>query len=207
VSDPASRWSALHHGIDPGGLPLVGGWLRSMWWLAAPLARIRVPPTAVTLLGVLLALGAVPVAARLPWVALVLVLGSVLADGLDGAVAVLTDRATSRGRIADAVSDRIADCAFPAVIWRCGAPGWLALVAALTALGLEGVRLLRGGRALSAITVGERPSRTICTVLACGCAGVSGASWPASVCAVVWMALAGIGSVQLNRARPGAQRA
>jgi phosphatidylglycerophosphate synthase len=202
VSEPAARWSGLHHGLDPAGLPFVRGWLRVMWGLAAPLVRLRVPPTAVTVAGAAAALVAVAVAGAAPWVALGLVLVSVVFDGLDGAVAVLADRATAGGRIADAVADRIADCAFAAVIWRCGAPVGLALVAAFASLSLEALRRRVGGRLRSMITVGERPSRTICAVLAGGCAGLSAATWPATVCAAVWIGLAAVGLAQLIRARP-----
>lgn len=157
-----------------------------MWWLAAPLVRLRTPPLLITCLGALAALAAVAV---VPWWALLLVLVSVALDALDGAVAVLSDRVSAAGAIADRVADRVADCAFAAVIWRCGAPWPLALAAAALTLGLEGWRELRRRALLTTLTVAERPTRAICTVLACVCAGVSSAPWPPTVCAAVWAAL------------------
>ena len=62
---------------------------------------------------------------------------------------------------------------------------------------IEGVRVVRGGAALARITVAERPTRAICTVLACGSAAVSTATWPPTVCAVVWAALGVVGIVQV----------
>lgn len=187
----AAAWSAAHHGLDPRTVPGLGRWLRSVWWLAGPLVRVRTPPLLITVLGALAALAAVIAVVwwAAPWWALPLVLVSVALDALDGAVAVLTSRVSPAGAIADRVADRVADCAFAAVIWRCGAPWSLALAAAALTLLLEGWRELRRGPLLTTLTVAERPTRAICTVLACLCAGVSSATWPATVCAAVWAAL------------------
>jgi phosphatidylglycerophosphate synthase len=198
VRVPAQGWAALHHGLDPGDVRLLPGWLRLMWAVGRPLARLRVPPTALTALGVVLAVDALLFARRRPWAALALVLAAVLCDGLDGAVAVLSDRASAAGAVADKLADRICDCAFAGVLWQCGAPWWLALAAAALSLVHEGVRELLGGRRRTRITVAERPTRTVCALLACLCAGVSAASWPPTVCAAVWVAAAVVGLAQLR---------
>lgn len=197
---PAAGWSALHHGLDPSGNRLLRFWLRFVWLLARPLARARIPPLVLTLAGLVLAVDAALFAARLPWVALGLVLLSVVCDGLDGAVAVLTSSASAFGSVADKVADRVSDCAFAAVLWRCGAPWWLALAAGALSLVHEGVRAVVGGARLSRLTVAERPTRTVCAVLACGSAGVTSATWPATVCAGVWVGLAVVGLGQVIRA-------
>lgn len=201
MPEPAAAWSALHHDLDPSGVPLLRHWLRLMWRLAGPLARLRVRPIVVTLAGVVLAVDAALLAARLPWVALALVLLSVVCDGLDGAVAVLSSSASAFGSAADKAADRLADCAFAVVLWRCGAPWWLAVAAGALSLVHEGVRVVLGGARLARITVAERPTRVICAVLACGCAGVSTAAWPPTVCAAAWVALALVGLGQLARRR------
>ncbi|MGH3493716.1 MAG: CDP-alcohol phosphatidyltransferase family protein [Sciscionella sp.] len=199
MNDPAAGWSALHHGLGPGEVPLLRPWLRLMWWLARPLARLRVPPLVITLAGVVLAFDAALFASHLPWLAFAMVALSVVCDGLDGAVAVMGSRASESGSIADKVADRVADCLFAVVLWRCGAPWWLALAAGALSLVHEGLRVALGGARLARITVAERPTRAICTVLACGCAGVCSASWPPTVCAAVWIALAVVGLGQLVR--------
>jgi len=186
-------WSQQHHGIDPARVPLLTGWLRLVWTLARPLRRV--PPLVLTVLGAALAVGAVFVT---PWSALVLILAAVLCDALDGAVALLAERSTASGAVADKVADRIADTAFALVIWRCGAPLWLALGAAAISLALEGIRELRRGRALARITVAERPTRAICAVLACVTA--SWGDWAPTTCAAVWIALGVVGIVQVVRA-------
>jgi CDP-diacylglycerol--glycerol-3-phosphate 3-phosphatidyltransferase len=188
--DLIEAWSALHRGLRPS--PLVRRWLTLMWTLAGPLAAASVPPAAITAAGVLLALDAPLFAARLPLVALVLVLAAALCDGLDGAVALLQARTTRAGAVADTIADRIADTAFALVIWQAGAPLWLALVAAALSVGLE----LARRRPL--ITVAERPTRVICTALACVSAAISDAAWPPPVCAAVWVAATLVAFVQIT---------
>jgi phosphatidylglycerophosphate synthase len=160
--------------------------------------RLRIPPTTLTVLGALLAVDAVLLAADQPWVALALVLLSVLCDGLDGAVALLGRRVTVAGAYADRVADRLADLAFAAVLWRCGAPWGLALAAGVLSLLHETIRVMRGRDLLARITVAERPTRTICAALACASSAVSSATWPPTVCAAVWTGLAIIGLAQLR---------
>lgn len=186
-------WSQLHHGIEPSQVPLLRGWLRAVQLLARPLRGV--PPLAITVVGPLFALVAIAAA---PWLAFALVVAAVLCDALDGAVALAAGQASAFGAVADKVADRVADSAFAVVVWRCGAPLWLALSAGALSLVHEGVRETRRGAALRTITVAERPSRAICTLLACATAGLG--AWAPTTCAAVWVALALIGLVQVARA-------
>lgn len=195
MTDPAARWSVLHHGIDPAQVPLLSPWLRTMWWLVRPLAAVRVPPTLITALGVVLAVDGALLASGHPWAALVTVLLAALCDALDGAVAVVGDRATRAGAIADAVADRICDVLFAVVVWRCGAPWWAALGCGAVALGVDLLRRVR--RVPARITVAERPSWTVCTVLACASSAVTSTAWPVDVCAGVWLGLGLVGLAHL----------
>jgi CDP-diacylglycerol--glycerol-3-phosphate 3-phosphatidyltransferase len=175
-------WAQLHHGIDPGTVPFLRSWLRLVWAIARPLKGV--PPVAFTVGGAVLAVAAVFTGR---WPALALVLAAVLCDALDGAVALASGRVSAFGSLADKTADRIADTAFALVIWRCGAPLWIALGAATISLVLEGTRELRRGRALAVISVCERPSRVICTVLAC--VSAPWGAWAPTTCAAVWIAL------------------
>lgn len=188
-------WSALHHGIDPARVPLLHTWLRLVWCVARPL-RV-VPPLVLTALGAVLAVDALLLASSQPWIALALVVLATLCDALDGAVALISSRVTRFGALADKVADRIADTAFAFVIWRFGAPLWLAAVAATLSLAHEAVREIGAAVLRSTITVAERPTRVICTLVASVCSGVSSAAWPQTVSAAVWVALAAVGLVQL----------
>jgi phosphatidylglycerophosphate synthase len=193
-------WSQLHSGIEPDSVPFLRPWLRVVQAAARPLAGVQVSPTVITVVGALLAVAAVPLATAAPLVALLCVLLSCLCDALDGAVAVLTNRATRLGARADAIADRIADAAFAIVLWRCGAPWELAVVAGGLSLGRELCRVVVPWTR-SIITADERPTRAICTGVALVCAAVTSAAWPATVCAAVWAFLATVGWLQF-RLRP-----
>jgi phosphatidylglycerophosphate synthase len=173
-----SGWSALHEGIDPAGVPFVRGWLSLMYGAGRPLAAAKVPPSAITLAGVLSAWGAALVAgggARWPLLAVVLVIASAFADGLDGAVAVLSRRVSAAGATLDTVCDRISDAAYAVGLWLLGAPAWSAVLWVVLTYGLELVRW-RARRGVSArldvVTVGERPTRIIVTAFTLAGAGV-----------------------------------
>lgn len=206
TSDPsdrdelARRWSALHHGIDPRSMPLLGGWLRLMWAGGRVLARAGVPPTAVTVAGVVTAAGAVALAADRPVAAGLAVVGAAVCDGLDGATAVVAQRQSRSGRVADAIADRLCDGAFAAVLSRRGVPAPVAAAAVASAWGVDTLRRVR--RVPDRVTVAERPTFTICAALACVSAPVTRGTWPARLSAGVWIGAGAVGIVQLLRTRP-----
>jgi phosphatidylglycerophosphate synthase len=199
------RWAALHGGYDPTGTAVTGRWLGLVYRLAAPLARRRVSPSGLTLLGVVVSV-AVPLVALLGdrWVLLaipVVVLGGVL-DNLDGAVAVLTGRASRFGYVLDSTADRVSDAAYALALWPLGAPAWLCALAAGLAWLPEYVRAraaAAGMTDLEILTVWERPTRIILTALLLLGAGVL-AGHPGAVAvagAVAWSALGAVAVGQL----------
>ncbi|MBM9468893.1 CDP-alcohol phosphatidyltransferase family protein [Nakamurella leprariae] len=199
AGDLGQRWSSLHHGIDPTAVPLVRRWLGLMWAGGRVLSRAGIPPTAVTAAGVALAGGAVALARDRPGPAAVAVIGAALCDGLDGATAVVGDRATRSGALADAVADRLCDGAFAAVLWRRGAPSRAAATAAGLAWGVDTLRRVR--HVPDRITVAERPTFAICAAATCAAAATTRARWPAGLSAGVWIAAGIVGIGQVLRAR------
>ena len=145
------RWEELH-GVAAS--PLVRRWLRLVLWLSRPLA---VPAWAVTLTGLAVTLLALVVPLRAA--AACVLLGGLL-DGLDGCVAVLRGTASDAGRRLDHAADRTGEVVFGVLLWRAGAPVWLAGLAVALVLGVEAVR-----RA-PVVTVGERPVRVLLTAAA-----------------------------------------
>jgi CDP-diacylglycerol--glycerol-3-phosphate 3-phosphatidyltransferase len=163
------RWSALHGGAAPRGV--VAGWLTLVHVVATPLVRLRVPPDVVTLLGLLVAALVPLLAARgsAGQVAAALVVAvSGLADSLDGAVAVMTDRVTRWGALLDALVDRVADAVLASALWVLGAPGWLCVAGVGVGWLHEYVRARAGGLGMvgvGTITISERPTRIIVVVM------------------------------------------
>jgi phosphatidylglycerophosphate synthase len=171
-----AAWSTWHGGADPTASRMVHGWLSGMYALARRVAGL--PPAAVTAAGLLVAGAAVvPAAVGGLWLLLagVLVGVSAVLDGLDGALAIATGRASRRGFVLDSAVDRLSEGAFAAALWVAGAPGWLA--AAFGGLcWLPDYLRARAGQAgvieTGQLSVWERPTRVAMTGFTLGGAGV-----------------------------------
>lgn len=206
----AGTWARLHGGFDPRtATPAVEIWLRLSYVLGSWLGRLRVPPTAVTVVGVLLSI-LVPVTAVRspagPILAAVFVLLAAIADSVDGAIAVAAHRSSRLGYVYDSVADRIGEVAWLVAFWLIGAPG--VVVSAAGALSwlheyLRARAVSAGMREIGAVTVGERPIRVLFALagfVLAGLAGLIGLDLAAGTVTVVasgWVLIAAFGLVQL----------
>ena len=199
-------WRRLHAGYDvANGSAWVRGWLRLQYRLARPLAVAGVSPSAVTGLTALLAAGAAAGAAlggRWPLLGALLVVLSGVGDGLDGAVAVLSHRATAWGYVLDSLVDRINELLLIAALVAVGGAPLVAVHCAVLVFLLEYLRARAGNAGhgeITAITVAERPNRVIGVALGLAGAGVSPAlaAQVATAALGLLAALSAIGLVQL----------
>jgi phosphatidylglycerophosphate synthase len=203
--DYLDRWRTLHGGYDPRSSRLVGPWLTVIYALARPFARIGVPPDAVTLLGVavsgvvvwLCALGG-----RWALLAAFVVGASGILDSLDGAVAVLTDRATRWGAVLDSVVDRVSDVLYLVALWLVGAPAWACVAAGVVVLVQEYARARAtaiGMDDVGVVTIGERPTRVIVVAMFLLGAGIyaGSAAWWATLGAYASLGVGVVALVQL----------
>jgi CDP-diacylglycerol--glycerol-3-phosphate 3-phosphatidyltransferase len=198
------RWQGLHGGYDPRSSRLVGPWLTVIYTLARPFARIGVPADVVTLLG--LAVSGVVVwlcALGDRWVLLAafVVGASGVLDSLDGAVAVLTGRATRWGAVLDSVVDRASDVLYLVALWLVGAPAWVCVAAGAVVLTQEYARARAtavGMDDVGVVTIGERPTRVIVVAMFLLGAGIylESAGWWASLGAYASL---GVGLVALTQ--------
>jgi phosphatidylglycerophosphate synthase len=206
--DYLARWSAVHGALDPRANRLVLGWLTMVHRLARPFVRRRVPPGRITLLGALCAVAAALLAVvGGPWVlfGIPLVVATSVLDGLDGAVAVMTDRVTAWGRVLDPLADRVGDLAFLTALWVLGAPGLLVAAVGAATLVQESVRATgsaAGLRETGVVTIWERPTRVVLTSFALAGAGIGAVAGPspalvATASAALAAVLAAVGLVQL----------
>src|SRR5690349_3484672 len=174
------------------------------------LARLRVGPSTVTTVGLLLCV-AVPLACLAARGGLllggVLVLLAGVADALDGAVAVLTGKATRTGFVYDSVADRLGEAAWLTAFWLAGVPAWLAVATGAASWLHEYLRARATGAGMTeigAVTVGERPARVSVAVTALILAPIAALLVPAwvagvlTVAAAVWLLLQVIGLAQLT---------
>jgi phosphatidylglycerophosphate synthase len=175
-----SQWSQSHGGYDVDRSRLVRGWLAVVGGLARPLSRRRISPHVVTLTAVAVAAASVPVAGegRLRLlVAAVLASASGVLDGVDGAVAVQSGRATRWGFVVDSVADRLADALLLTALWRAGAQPAVVVGAGVAVVLLEYTRAraaAAGMTDIGIVSVGERPMRVIVVVMTLVTAAVVG---------------------------------
>ncbi|MGN6089141.1 MAG: CDP-alcohol phosphatidyltransferase family protein [Actinomycetales bacterium] len=200
------RWTRLHGGYDPRGNWIVAFWLSLTYVVARPLAVAGLTPDVVTVgtavLGSVAVVSTAAVGGHIVILTSSLVVLSALADNLDGALAVLLDRATSWGYVLDSVCDRVVDAAFLVALWVVGSPGWLVALCG----GVMGLLEYARARAVGAgmpdigvVTIGERPTRVIVTaafLLGAGLYVSAAATW-ASLGAVAWLAVHAVALVQL----------
>lgn len=208
--DYAAIWARLHGGFDPRlAAPSVRGWLRMAYRIGYLLARLRVTPSAVTVVGVLLSV-AVPVAVlRTPTGPLIgagLVVLSAVADSVDGALAVVTNRYSRLGYVYDSVADRFGEACWLVAFWLVGAPGILVVAAGALSWLHEYVRaraVSAGMKEIGTVTAGERPTRVSVGLVGLLAAGVTGLIQPdlaagtITVVSAVWILLALFGLAQL----------
>jgi phosphatidylglycerophosphate synthase len=196
-------WAALHGGYDPRGSALVRRWLALTYAVARPLARVGVAPDPVTGLAVLASAAAAALAAaggRWSLLAALVVVCSGLLDSVDGAVAVLTSRATGWGHVLDSVADRVSDTAYLVALWLAGAPVPLCVAGGVLMFLQEYARARAGSAGLTevgVVTVWERPTRVIVTAAFLLCVGLFLDDVWAGLGVAAWVGLGAVGLVQL----------
>jgi len=198
-------WSALHGGYDARSSFFPRVWLTFAHACARPLVRAGASPNAVTMLGLVVsALALWPAVVGGRWLLLIplIVAMSGLIDNLDGAVAVMTGRTTRWGYVLDSVVDRLSDTIYLVVLLVIGAPVWACVVGGGLMLLQEytRARAAAGGMSeIGVVTVWERPTRVVVTVmfvLGAGIYGGAAATW-AAWGAYAWVGLGAVGCVQL----------
>jgi CDP-diacylglycerol--glycerol-3-phosphate 3-phosphatidyltransferase len=211
--DYLAAWAAGHGGHHPDS----GGrgeraWFALVFRLAAPLRAIS--PDVLSGAAVAVAAGAALLAggsARWCLLAAVLVVLSALLDGVDGAVAVMTGRASRWGHLVDSLGDRVAEALFGLALYEAGAPWQLCALAVACGWLQEYARARAAAGGVTdilVVTVAERPTRVIATVVGLLAAGALGGNAvgefdaeTAAFCGtVVWVALGLVGFVQLLHA-------
>lgn len=199
-------WSALHGGYQRGRSRMVDGYLRVVYAIAKPFAAVSASPDLVTTLGLLVGVS-VPfitgVGEPLAWACgAVIVVASGVIDGVDGAVAVLSSKASRWGHVADSLVDRLVEVAMLIALHRSGAPAQVALLAGVMTACQEYARARAAGVGLTditVVTVSERPTRIIATAAAfLGAAALPQHSAVVITAATsLWAALGVIGLVQM----------
>jgi hypothetical protein len=203
----AASWAAQHGGYDLRRAPVpVRSWQQLAYGVGRLLALLRVPPVAVTVLGLAAALGVAHLAggagAALLAAAGLVLLGAFLA-AVDTAVGLLAAPVRRTAGIRLAVAGRLSEVAWLVGFWIAGVTGPL-VVACGVLTGLhEYVRaraLAAGMSRIGAQTAGDRSMRVGVAVVGLGLATLAGPRLGPGVltlASAVWLVLAALGLGQL----------
>jgi phosphatidylglycerophosphate synthase len=153
-----STWSDLHGNAKISGI--VKAWLSISYLIVKSISRVRITPNILTMFGlffgVILFLNA-----NTSWASVLLVL-SLICDGIDGSLAILTKKSTKWGAILDSVVDRLTEIFWVLALYKIGADLKLLVLVLLTASLQEYVRARSAGLGVSElgiVTFAERPVR------------------------------------------------
>lgn len=139
---------------------IVRGWLTISYLLVKPLAKLKITPNILTIFGlffgVLLYLNALS-----NWAVILLIL-SLICDGIDGSLAIITGKGSKWGAMLDSVVDRVTEFFWALTFIAIGANTNVVIAALLIASVQEYLRARAGGLGLSevgVVTIAERPVR------------------------------------------------
>jgi len=157
-SDFFKSWSSLHGNAKISGI--VKGWLTISNLLVKPLAKLKITPNILTIFGlffgVLLYLNALS-----NWAVILLIL-SLICDGIDGSLAIITGKGSKWGAMLDSVVDRVTEFFWALTFIAIGANQYVVIAALLIASVQEYLRARAGGLGLSevgVVSIAERPVR------------------------------------------------
>ena len=153
-----NSWSKLHGNAKISGI--VKGWLTISYVLVKPLVKLKVTPNLLTIFGlffgVLLYLNALS-----NWAVILLTL-SLICDGIDGSLAIITGKTSKWGAVLDSVVDRITEFFWALAFIAIGANQYVVIAALLLASIQEYLRARIAGLGLTevgVVTIAERPVR------------------------------------------------
>ena len=153
-----SRWSALHGGAEIKGIVRV--WLTISFSLCRGLSLLRITPNGLTYFSLVFG-GFYLYFINSHW-AIAFLVFSLMADGLDGTLAIITDRVSRWGATLDSVVDRVVESIWAIGFFHLGAPWQFVLVAWSAAFAQEYMRARAGGlgiHEIGIVTISERPVR------------------------------------------------
>lgn len=162
-----SRWSALHGGAEIKGA--VKGWLAISYTVARVLNFLRITPNIMTALGVFLSAAMIwPIIVGEKELsvapAIILLVLSLIADGVDGSLAIYQKKESELGGIYDTIADRISEAFWLTFVFYLGVPAGLAITIWILGATQEyaRARLASMGHAeVGVVTPAERPVRAI----------------------------------------------
>lgn len=160
-----AEWSELHGGAKVS--PVVRGWLSISFLIIKPFARFKVSPDVITYLGLIL--GAITWWSAHHGYSIFFLILSLIADGIDGSLAIATGSTSRWGATLDSAVDRVVEFFWALTFISIGGPAIVVGIAWAAALVQEYVRARAAGlgyRTIGVVTISERPVRAIFLAIA-----------------------------------------
>lgn len=154
------RWSDLHGGVEIQGV--IAGWLAISYFIARILSFFRVSPNVVTFIGLVASLAIFQVDAVI--VIALLILFSLICDGVDGSLAIYQNRTSRLGSLYDGLADRISEASWLTVAAYLFVPVRYAIAIWVLSATQEYARTRlasMGYSEIGVVTPTERPMRAI----------------------------------------------
>lgn len=151
-------WSKLHGDAKVSGI--VKGWLSISFTVSKALAKMRVTPNALTILGLVFGI-LLYMNSNAIWAPLILVI-SLICDGVDGSLAIITRQSSKWGALLDSVVDRLTEVFWVLALYSLGVDSKILITVLILALTQEYLRARAGGvglKQVGVVTVAERPVR------------------------------------------------
>ena len=157
-SEFLTAWSKLHGDAQVSGV--VKAWLNISYLISKPLSRIGVTPNALTISGLFFGI-ILYLYAQTIWAPILLVI-SLICDGIDGSLAILTGKRSKWGALLDSLADRITELFWVLALYKIGVGMNLLIAVLLIASVQEYLRARAGGLGVNevgVVTPAERPVR------------------------------------------------
>jgi archaetidylinositol phosphate synthase len=151
-------WSKLHGDAQITGV--VKLWLKISFAIVKPLAKLKVTPNSLSISGLIFGVF-LYLNAEAKWAVLLLV-ASLICDGIDGSLAIITGKASKWGAALDSILDRITEVFWALAFISIGADEKLVITALILASAQEYLRARAGGLGLTevgVVSISERPVR------------------------------------------------
>ena len=151
-------WSKLHGDAKVSGI--VKGWLSISFTVSKALAKMRVTPNALTILGLVFGI-LLYMNSNAIWAPLILVI-SLICDGVDGSLAIITRQSSKWGALLDSVVDRLTEVFWVLALYSLGVDSKILISVFILASTQEYLRARAGGvglKQVGVVTVAERPVR------------------------------------------------
>lgn len=151
-------WSKLHGDAKVSGI--VKSWLSISFPVSKALAKMRVTPNALTILGLVFGI-LLYINSSAIWAPLILVI-SLICDGVDGSLAIITRQSSKWGALLDSVVDRLTEVFWVLALYSLGVDSKILITVLILASTQEYLRARAGGvglKQVGVVTVAERPVR------------------------------------------------